>query len=70
MMKASELKIKADAAPDAVVLAPGHDHSYRDVEVELTTALYHPQHGWTEDHGEELTPEAEWGRRRQVMVIR
>lgn len=35
---------------------------------QVTTALL-SGHNWTEDHGEELTPEAEYGERRQVVVI-
>ena len=54
-----------DAAP---VLCPGRDHSYREAAAGVTTALCHG-HEWTEDYGEESTPEADYGKRVLVVVI-
>lgn len=62
----------ANLPDDAQVLVPGEDHSYRATRVEATTALREGSGrygGWTEDHGEELTPEADYGKRMQVVVV-
>ena len=62
----------ANLPDDAQVLVPGEDHSYRAASVEATTALREGRgrhSGWTEDHGEELTPEADYGKRMQVVVV-
>jgi len=55
--------------PDARVLLPAADHSYRDAAVQVGTALYSRRLGWTEDFGEEDTPESEYGRRLDVVII-
>lgn len=69
-MTVRELRKLLETAPDdAPVLAPGPDHSYRAVEVHLGTALLEAREQWTEDHGEETTPEAEYGKRIPAVII-
>lgn len=62
-------EIIANMPGDAKVLVPSSDHSYRDADGMVTTALYLRRRGWTEDYGEEHTPEAEYGKRMTVLVI-
>lgn len=62
------LKRYSQLDPETVLVIPASDHSYEEACVSPNTALY--DHGaWTEDYGEESTPEAEYGRRRKVLVI-
>jgi len=62
-----------DADDDTPLLIPGSDHSYRDAEATKTTALRekygYNSYGWTEDYGEDMTPEAEYGKRTDVIVL-
>ncbi len=57
--------------PDtAIVLVPSRDHEYRPVAAEVATALFdQDSFTFTEDHGEDLTPEAEYGKRIEVVII-
>jgi len=59
----------ADAPDDAIVMVPAHDHAYRLADAEVTTALQENRYSWTEDHGEEMTPEAEYGRRIPIVLV-
>lgn len=64
-------KLMEGLPDDAPVLTTGSDHSYRAVEAEATTALQDEQHGdWTEDYGEDVTSEKEFGKRRKVLIVR
>jgi hypothetical protein len=54
--------------PDTVLVIPASDHSYEAACVCPNTALYDVG-TWTEDYGEASTPEAEYGKRRKVLVI-
>ena len=55
---------------DAVILVPSHDHSYRIAGCEAGTALYDDRTGhWTEDCGEDWTPEEAFGKRVPVIII-
>jgi hypothetical protein len=58
----------ADLPDDTPVLMPAEDHSYRLASFWPTTALQKGR-SWTEDYGEETTPEAEWGKRVDVFVV-
>lgn len=59
-----------DISDDAVLLRPASDHEYRPATVELTTALFDAEHHcWTEDHGEDATPEKDYGKRVPVVVV-
>ncbi len=62
------LKRYANHDPNTVLVTPGSDHSYDEACVSVTTAL-NDGHAWTEDYGEDQTPESEYGRRRNVIVI-
>lgn len=62
-------EIISEAPEDAFVLVPGHDHSYRDAYAEVTTALKEGPFQFCEDHGEQYTPEAEYGPRVSVVII-
>ncbi len=60
----------ADLSDDALIIAPSGDHSFRVVQACAATALYDAKlRCWSEDHGEEITPEAEYGKRIDVLII-
>lgn len=70
-MTVRELLAKLDGVhPSTRVLLPAGDHSYRDAEVVVGTALYAGRGRWSEDFGEGYTPEGEFGKRLPVVVIR
>lgn len=55
---------------DAQLVVPSSDHSYRFAKAIPSTALYDSElRLLTEDHGEDQTPEADYGKRIQVLVI-
>lgn len=54
--------------PEAILVIPGSDHSYDEACVSATTAL-NDGRAWTEDYGEGVTPEADYGKRRNVIVV-
>lgn len=65
-----ELKKLLETVPDGTtVVIPGEDHGYRAARFELTTGLQEAPGCWTEDHGETVTPEAEYGKRLPILVI-
>lgn len=69
-MNVGQLKKFLADIPDKVrVVVPGPDHSYDEPCVKTSSALFHPEFGWTEDHGEKLTPEREWGKRQEVVIL-
>ena len=79
-MIVSELKALLENCPDgSPIVIAGEDHSYVEVEVVLTTALLEEgtfegmRKGYrvhiTEDHGEQMTPEAEYGERFNVVLV-
>lgn len=63
--------ILSEAQEDAVVLISNNDHGYRYVYAEIGTALAENlNYGeFTEDHGEQYTPEAEFGKRVPAVII-
>lgn len=70
-MNVGELKKTLENVPDDVpVLTSGRDHSYREVSALVGSALLEDGGTWTEDYGEEMTPEADFGRRLQAVIIR
>ncbi len=71
-MNVGELReMLAGLSDDATVLVPGSDHSYEEADASFTTALYdRKEKYWCEDYGEETTPEKEYGKRKEVLVIR
>lgn len=55
---------------DTVLVVPASDHSFHEVGVCPGTALFDRKSlMWTQDCGEELTPEAEYGKRVNVLII-
>lgn len=59
-----------DISDDAVLLCPSSDHEYKPAMVDATTALYDAKsRTWTEDHGEAVTPEKDYGKRQPVLVF-
>lgn len=69
-MKVKDLKTLLENAPDdATVVVSGHDHGYRECSCTMTTALKENWYSWTEDFGEEKTPEAEYGKRLPVLLV-
>ena len=68
-MTAKELReILATVPDDTPILMPAPDHSYGETSAEVGTALL-DEGVWTEDYGEETTPESEYGKRLQVIII-
>ncbi len=56
--------------PDAVFVIEGSDHSYRLADMQETTALRDEETGtFTQDFGEQDTPEAEYGKRVPIVNI-
>lgn len=54
---------------NVVVLISDHDHGYRTANVEASTALEEEKNRYTEDHGEQYTPEADFGKRVPAVLI-
>lgn len=52
------------------LVRPAHDHEYRTAHAEVTTGLRDRSGAWTEDHGEDVTPEATWGKRIPVLLVK
>ena len=69
-MNVGELKkIIADLPDDIPVLVPSADHSYLDVEIEVSTAI-HSSSGfpeWSKDYGEET--KRIFDKRENVVII-
>lgn len=65
------MKFLSEFEEDAVVLIPSDEHMYRYPYLQYTTALEeNSSYGiYTEDHGEEFTPESEYGKRVSAVVI-
>ena len=69
-MNIKQLKALIANLPDeTLVLQPASDHSYRMAGAEITTALQEGRNTWSEDYGEDATPENEYGKRINVLVI-
>lgn len=71
IMTVGQLRQQLASIPDAaVIVTPTSDHEYRPAHVDSTTALYDATaRCWTEDHGEDVTPEADYGKRVPVLVV-
>lgn len=70
-MNVKELKeLLAPIPDDAIVVTHGSEHYSREVSMGMNTALHDVELDiLSEDLGEELTPEAECGRRINVFVV-
>jgi len=63
-------KLIENLPDDTRVLRPARDHSYEPASGSTGTALYDAESRiWTEDYGEDSTPEAEYGKRHKVLII-
>lgn len=69
-MKVRDLKKLLENAPDdALVMVPADDHGYREANCQLTTGLMESRNQWTEDFGEDTTPESEYGKRLPILLV-
>lgn len=71
-MTVGELKeLLADQPDELPILIPGSDHSYYEATARVGTALLEDasRGQWTEDYGEETTPEATYGTRLAVLIV-
>jgi len=69
-MTVGELKKLIEKMPDDTpILVPGDDHSYRAATASNCTALLERRNQWTEDYGEEMTPEKEYGKRVKALIV-
>ncbi len=69
-MTVGELKKLISEVPDEVkILNPSTDHSLVEVDLVLSTALKSDEWNYTEDYGEEMTPEKDYGKRVQALVV-
>jgi hypothetical protein len=62
-------RLTADLSDDVRILVPAPDHSYDRAQINVGTALFSDDGEITEDYGEEDTPEAQFGKRHNVLVI-
>lgn len=73
MMKVKDvIKELSQADPEAYVVIHAPDHSYASVNFNGSrkeTGLFSRSTGWTEDYGEDITPEADYGKRLPIVVI-
>lgn len=68
-MNVGQLKKWLENVPDDTILVvPADDHGYREVDIGLTTGLRDHRHEWTQDHGEDITPEKKYGKRFMIAV--
>lgn len=53
----------------AIVVIPSMDHKYRDAYAIAGSVLKDEYGEYNEDHGEQFTPEAEYGKRIPAVII-
>lgn len=69
-MNVGELKKLIDGVGDDVlILMSGSDHSLREAGATYSTVLQEGRRKFMEDYGEEMTPEAEYGKRIHALLI-
>ncbi len=69
-MNVKQLKAIIDKLPDETPIVTDHsDHSYRAASAQVTTGLLEGRNQWSEDYGEEITPEKTYGKRMQVVLV-
>lgn len=69
VLKVADLRVLLTTAPeDALVIIPSGQHEYKPATAEVTTALYDGQ-CFSEDFGEYVTPQSEYGKRINVVLI-
>jgi hypothetical protein len=69
ILRVGQLKKLVENLDDrTLVVVPGEDHSYRTTRANVTTALADDD-SLSEDYGEDVTPEEEYGKRITVLLI-
>lgn len=69
-MNVGRLKKLLETLPDDVMVLTGtSDHEYTEASVSVTTALNTGKNDWMEDSGEDVTPEADYGKRVQILLV-
>lgn len=70
-MTVKELKVLMANVPDeAVIVMPAYDHNYRVPRVFESSALFCSESGiWSQDYGDDVMPEEEFGKRVPVLVF-
>lgn len=69
-MKAKDLiELLKTVPPDALIVRSVSDHDYQPVSAEVSTALDQGDDVLTEDYGEDITPESEYGKRINIVLI-
>lgn len=74
-MTVKDLKLMLQQVPDtAIVVVFAPDHEFREACAEMTTGLLSNERRgrcaiFTEDFGEDKTPESVWGKRTTVILI-
>lgn len=69
-MKAGQLKqLLADVPDETPIIGHPYDHTYREVRLTVAEALYEGRGRWCVDHGEDVTPEAEYGKRMTAIFV-
>ena len=69
-LKAKDLiALLQKAPPNSIVVCSGPDHSYRPLKAEITTAMHEGDGRYSEDFGQEITPDPEHGNRVDVILI-
>lgn len=63
------IEIADKLPPKALVVVPGYDHSYRGAIAHQLTALRSSDGQYSEDFGEDMTPEKYYGDRVLVLLI-
>lgn len=58
-----------DIPDDAILVVSSDEHSYRKVKPELSTAFDDGSDRLDEDFGEDTTPEAEYGKRVNIILF-
>jgi len=67
-VKVGNLKKLIQSLPDDMeIVSPGRDHSYDEIDCVVVSALKDKYRNYTEDYGEEATPEAQYGKRVNVL---
>jgi hypothetical protein len=70
-MTVGKLKELINDLPDNMpAIGIGTDHTYELISIKISTALFDSKEQViNEDHGENLTPEAKYGKRKEVLII-
>ena len=63
-------KLIANVSDEVKILVPAWDHSFRLADITVSSALFDKDPNvWSEDYGETMTPEKEYGKRLVVLVV-